>query len=177
MTPLQQTGFPDLQLLTRCSAKDFLWLYPPAIQLLPLSSPTTSYYIPDEARSDAPTTGEQPPPFTSSCIYWAATQSHCLPLLLRSWQPHLRRLATGYFQTHVRAHGRARPRRYMPVAYPDTKPVPPVSFEFGATDLSFAGPLLLLNLAKSFSTSNENVNYRSLCRFLVNAHKTYCSAK
>ena len=117
------------------------------------------------------------PPFTSSCIYWAATQSHCLPLLLRSWQPHLRRLATGYFQTHVRAHGRARPRRYMPVAYPDTKPVPPVSFEFGATDLSFAGPLLLLNLAKSFSTSNENANYRSLCRFLVNAHKTYCSAK
>ena len=62
MTPLQQTGFPDLQLLTRCSAKDFLWLYPPAIQLLPLSSPTTSYYIPDEARSDAPTTSEQPPP-------------------------------------------------------------------------------------------------------------------
>ena len=61
MTPLQQTGFPDLQLLTRCSAKDFLWLYPPAIQLLPLSSPTTSYYIPDEARSDAPTTSEQAP--------------------------------------------------------------------------------------------------------------------
>lgn len=58
MTPLQQTGFPDLQLLTRCSAKDFLWLYPPAIQLPSLSSLTTSYYTLDEAHSDAPTTSE-----------------------------------------------------------------------------------------------------------------------
>ena len=48
MTPLQQTGFPDLQLLTRCSAKDFLWLYPPLQynyflflpQLLPTAYPT-----------------------------------------------------------------------------------------------------------------------------------------
>ena len=61
MTPLQQTGFPDLQLLTRRSAKDFLWLYPPAYNLLPLSSPTTSYCIPDEAHSDVPVTSEPGP--------------------------------------------------------------------------------------------------------------------
>ena len=43
MTPLQQTGFPDLQLLTRCSAKDFLWLYPPCNTTTPSLFP--NYFL------------------------------------------------------------------------------------------------------------------------------------
>lgn len=70
MTPLQQTGFPDLQLLTRCSAKDFLWLYPPC-------NTTTSSLFPNyfllharrgtQRRADHKRTSHS----TSSCIYRA----------------------------------------------------------------------------------------------------------
>ena len=175
MTPLQQTGFPDLQQLTWCSAKDFLWPYPPCIQ--PTSSFFPNYFLLHTRRgAQRRACHKRTRPSTSSCIYWAATQSHCHSLSLRSWQLHLRLPATGYLQTHACAHGRVRTRRYMPVAYPDTKPVPPVSFDFGATNLSFAG-YCISEGRNNFSTRSRNANNSSLCRLLSNAHKSYCSAQ
>ena len=118
-------------------------------------------------------------PSPSSCTYWAATQSHCHSLSLKSWQLHPRPPASGYWLL-TDARVCPRPRANTPVYASCIS-----GYEAGATGVlrvwghksvlrRFA--YFQLEASNKFCTSIKNANDRRYVDRFINAHKSYCSA-
>jgi hypothetical protein len=150
----------------------------PAYNLLPLSSPTTSYCIPDEAAQRRACHRTGPLPRLAS-TYWAATQSHCHFLSLSLWETgnytsgfwllatsRRTRVPTaacehaGICQLHIRIRSRCHrcPLSLGPQICPSQV------------------PYFQLEAGNKFCTSIKNANDRRYVDRFINAHKSYCSA-